>query len=573
MKNLWNKDDEDYETRDENPLVSAFRNLSSWKYGRESIIARLFFVILVMSFFFLAIAYKIIITSAVPGYNYLGIANANNYRREIVDRNNVPLAINLPGASLYANPKKIFDKDEASEKLAAIFPEISKDKLYKEFTAEKSFVWIKRDLSSKQKYEVKNLGLPGIYFEEEERRIYPYGNLFSHLIGYVNRENSGIAGLEKSYDKYLQSKDDKSPLKLTLDSRLQSIVNDEIDKAIEKFSAEGGSVLVMNPNNGEILAAISKPDFNPHFPGEAKSNELFNSYSMGVYELGSIMKIPNIAIGLDSKKITMYDAYETSSLKVSNFNIRDVHRTKGWNSIPQIFLHSSNIGMSQILLDIGKEEYIKYIEKLGYTKKLDIEIPERGTPIVQNYDHWTDLTMATLSYGYAMSISPLHFLNSITPIVNGGYSYPLHFVQKDAPVEGERILDTETSDNMRRLLRLTVKKGTGKNSNFKGYLVSGKTGTAEKVIDGKYAKNKARRASFLSAFPANDPQYVIFMMLDNPKPTKETFGFATAGWTVAPSIKNIIGRMVALYGISPYDEDDIEIQQQLHVDYEIETEA
>jgi cell division protein FtsI (penicillin-binding protein 3) len=420
---------------------------------------------------------------------------------------------------------------------------------------------------------IKNLGLPGIYFEEEERRIYPYGNIFSHLIGYVNRENKGLAGLEKSYDEFLQNQDDKTPLKLTLDSRLQSIVNEEIDKAIDKFSAEGGSAVIIDPNNGEILAAISKPDFNPHFPGNAKDEELFNNYALGVYELGSIMKMPNVAIGLDSKKVTMYDAYDTSSLRVANFDIRDVHRSRGWHSLPQIFLHSSNIGMAQIVMDIGKEDYQQYIEKLGFTKKLDIEIPERGAPIVQKYDRWSDLTMATLSYGYALSISPLHFLNAAIPIVNGGYSHHMHFVKKDKIPEGTRVLDEETSINMRKLLRLAVEKGTAKNSNVKGYLVSGKTGTAEKVIDGKYAKNKARRSSFISVFPANNPKYIIFMMLDNPKPTKETFGYATAGWTVAPSIKNIIARMVALYGISPYDESDIKIKQQLHVDYEIGAEA
>lgn len=572
MKNLFNNDDE-FEERDEHPLVSSLRAISSWRYGAASMKARLLFVIVAISFLFLSIGYKIVISSISPELNNFYFGKNEKYRREIVDRNNVPLAINLPGASLYANPKKIFDKREAADKISEIFTEISANKLYDDFTSNKSFVWIKRDLTHQQKHLIKNLGLPGIYFEEEERRIYPYGNIFAHLIGYVNRENEGLAGLEKSYNDYLQDREDKTPLKLTLDARLQSIVNEEIDKAIEKFSAEGGSAVIIDPNNGEVLAAVSKPDFNPHFPGNAKSEELFNNFAMGVYELGSIMKIPNLAIGLDSKKVTMYDAYDTSSLRVANFNIRDVHKIKGWNSLPQIFLNSSNIGMAQIIMDIGKDDYVKYIEKFGYTKKLDIEIPEKASPIIQNYNHWSDLTMATLSYGYAMSISPLHFLNSIVPIVNGGTSYQMHFVKKQEAPEGVRILDEETSLNMRKLLRLAVEKGTARNSNVKGYLVSGKTGTAEKVVDGKYAKNKARRTSFLSAFPANKPKYVIFMMLDDPQPTKETFGFATAGWTVAPSVKNIITRIVALYGISPYDEDDVKIKQQLHVDYEIGAEA
>lgn len=563
--------------RDEVSTDSDFKSiifsLSKWNDSSKSIIARLVFVIAVMSFFFLAISYKIIYTALAPSFEYRISGAPTNYRKEIIDRNGILLAINLPAASLYANPKKLLDAKEAATTLSEILPDLDKNKLLQDFTSNRSFVWIKRDLTSKQKNDVNHLGLPGIYFEEEEKRVYTHGNIFSHLIGYVSRDNEGQAGLEKSYDQFLKNNSNNDPLKLTLDSRLQSILGEELDKTIKTYSAEGAAAMIFDPHTGEVLACMSKPDFNPHFPGRATEAELFNSYATGVYELGSIMKIINMAVGLDTKKIALNDAYDTTTMRVSGYNIKDWHQSKGWHSVPEIFLKSSNVGTTQMMWEIGKEDYKKYITKLGLLKKLDIEIPEKGRPIIQDDSKWTDLTMATLSYGYAMSITPLHFANAMVPIINGGTALPIHFVQKKEKLVGEKIIDEQTSKDIHKLLYLTATKGTARKSYVKGYYVGGKSGTANKIVDGKYAENSARISSMLNIFPANDPKYVIFIMLDNPKPTKETFGYATAGWTVAPMVKNIITRMVALYGMSPYDEKDENIKNQLHIDYEINSET
>lgn len=572
--NLFGEHDND---RDEAASDGSFKSiivsLSKWNDCPKAIIGRLVFVIAIMSLFFLTIGYKIIYAAISPSFEYRIAGTSDNYRKEIVDRNGVLLAINLPAASLYANPKKMLDAKEAAKGLAGIFSDLDEEKLYKDFTANRSFVWIKRDLTSKQKNEVNHLGIPGIFFEEEEKRVYTHGNIFSHLIGYVSRDNEGQAGLEKSYDEFLKDVSNNEPLKLTLDSRLQSILGEELDKTIKTYRAEGAAAMIFDPHTGEMLACMSKPDFNPHFPGKALDAELFNSYATGVYELGSIMKIINMAIGLDTKKIALNDAYDTTTMRVSGYNIKDWHRNDGWHSVPEIFLKSSNVGTTQMMWEIGKEDYKKYITKLGLVNKLNIEIPERGRPIIQDESKWTDLTMATLSYGYAMSVTPLHFANAMVPIINGGTAYPIHFVKKKERLIGEKIIDEQTSKDIHKLLYLTATKGTARKSYVKGYFVGGKSGTAHKIIDGKYAENVARISSMLNIFPANDPKYAIFIMLDNPKPTKETFGFATAGWTVAPMVKNIITRMVALYGMTPYDDNDENIRNQLHIDYEINSET
>jgi cell division protein FtsI (penicillin-binding protein 3) len=538
-----NNDDKDSSSA-EGGLKSLLLNLSKWDDCQKSIIARLLFVIFIMSFFFLSVSYKILYTALISDGELNLFSVDSSYRKEIIDRNGILLAINLPASSLYANPKKIIDAKEAAENIASLFKDLDKEKLYKDFTSNKSFVWIKRDLTSKEKDEVNNLGLPGIYFEEQEKRVYTHGNMFSHLIGYVSRDNEGQAGIEKSYDEYLKDTKSNVPLKLSLDSRLQSIVNEELDKTMETYRAEGAAAIIVNPNNGEVLACISKPDFNPHFPGKASEAELFNSYATGVYELGSINKIINMAIGFDTKKVAMNDAYETSTMRVAGWNIKDFHQNKGWHSVPEIFLRSSNVGTTQMMWEVGKEDFKSYITKLGLLSKLDIEIPEKGKPLIVDEKKWTDLTLATLSYGYAMSITPLHFVNAMVPVINGGTSYPIHFVEKKERLIGEKVLDEQTSKDMRKLLHLAATKGTAKKSYVKGYYVGGKTGTANKIINGKYADNEARLSSMLNVFPAHDPQYIIFIMLDNPKPTKETFGFATAGWTVAPMMKNIITRLV-----------------------------
>lgn len=540
---------------------------------------RLIVVICCFTLYFVGLAYRLIII-AINGYTKTNEYQArnNNFRKEIIDRNGNLLAVNLPSSSLFASPNKVINPEQSLEKLAKILPNLDKKKLISELKSDKNFVWIKRDISPKQQAEIFNLGLPGFEFEREQKRVYTFGNLLSHLIGYVGRDCIGLAGLERSYDKFLREEsktksselDTNQALELSIDVRLQNILNEEIEKIQNEFKAVGAVGIIANPNNGEILALVSKPDFDPHHPQKATPEQLFNMASLGTIEMGSVFKSITMAIGFDTNTININDAYDISYMKVGRFKLRDISPRQGWNTVPQIFLYSSNIGVSQIMLEIGKSNFKKYIKSLGLLDQLEIELPERSTPLFPSYSRWSDLSLVTMSYGYAISISPLHFVQAVLPMANGGYLYPLTLIKRKENPVGTKVFNENTSKQMKKLFRVVVKEGTGRKAEVKGYLVGGKTGTAEKLLGKKYVKN-SRRSSFLGIFPLSKPKYVVYIMFDDPKGTKESFGFAGAGWTAAPAVGRVIERMVALYGLDPVDEKDEEVQDILNVDYKIDS--
>lgn len=550
-------------------MKRSFSNIILWDICADNTKIRLFIVSFCFAVFFCGLSYRLIIV-ATNGYvkpEYQ--VKSSNFRKEIVDRNGNLLAVNLPSSSLFVNPQKVINPEQSLERLSKILPEIDKTKLLAELKGNKSFVWVKRDLLPKEQEAVLNLAMPGFSFEQEQKRIYTFSNLLSHVIGYVGRDLAGLAGLERSYDKFLTNSDFdlaqpeqlKKPLKLSIDVRLQNILNEEIDKTLKEFSAIGAVGIIANPNNGEILALISKPDFNPHYPSSAKPEELFNMASLGIYEMGSVFKTLTMAVGFDTYAIAMNDAYDISCMKVGAFNVKDYHPRHGWHSVPEIFLHSSNIGVSQIMLEVGKNDFKKYLKRLGLLDQLKIELPERGTPLFPSDKRWSDLTSVVMSYGYGISISPLHFMQAVLPVVNGGTLYDLTLIKRqDERLVGTKVFSEKTSKQMSELFRLVVKEGTGRRADVKGYLVGGKTGTAEKLTaDGhgkrRYLKN-SRMSSFLGLLPASNPQYVIFIMFDEPKGTKESFGFATAGWTAAPTVGRVLERMVSLYGIEPIEKGE-----------------
>ncbi|WP_341751071.1 penicillin-binding protein 2 [Candidatus Tisiphia endosymbiont of Sialis lutaria] len=550
-------------------MKRSFSNIILWDICADNTKIRLFIVSFCFAVFFCGLSYRLIIV-ATNGYvkpEYQ--VKSSNFRKEIVDRNGNLLAVNLPSSSLFVNPQKVINPEQSLERLSKILPEIDKTKLLAELKGNKSFVWVKRDLLPKEQEAVLNLAMPGFSFEQEQKRIYTFSNLLSHVIGYVGRDLAGLAGLERSYDKFLTNSDFdlaqpeqlKKPLELSIDVRLQNILNEEIDKTLNEFSAIGAVGIIANPNNGEILALISKPDFNPHYPSSAKPEELFNMASLGIYEMGSVFKTLTMAVGFDTDAIAMNDAYDISYMKVGAFNVKDYHPRHGWHSVPEIFLHSSNIGVSQIMLEVGKNDFKKYLKRLGLLDQLKIELPERGTPLFPSDKRWSDLTSVVMSYGYGISISPLHFMQAVLPVVNGGTLYDLTLIKRqDERLVGTKVFSEKTSKQMSELFRLVVKEGTGRRADVKGYLVGGKTGTAEKLkADGhgkrKYLKN-SRISSFLGLLPASNPQYVIFIMFDEPKGTKESFGFATAGWTAAPTVGRVLERMVSLYGIEPIEKGE-----------------
>lgn len=558
------------------------KSLFAWDLKDSAARFRIQIAIFAFSFIFLLIAVRLIVVASSEYVSYRKASDSGPvYRLDIMDRNNNLLAVNLPSASLYANPKKVIEPELAARQLHSVMPSLGFGEILHKLKSDKNFVWIKRDLTPQEYQKIYNLGLPGFEFEREQKRIYTYGNLLSHVIGYVGRDLKGLAGIEKYFEKFLteqQEVEDRrdfgNSLRLSIDVRVQNILSAEMDRTIKKFSAKGAAGIVVDPNNGEILALVSKPDFDPHYPGKASPERLFNMATQGVYEMGSGMKSLTMAIGFDTKAISIRDAYDLSYMRVSGFQVKDTHPMKGWQSVPQIFLKSSNIGVAQIMLEIGRDNLADYLRKLNMLDKLDIELPERGRPLFPPSSRWTDLSLVTMSYGYGLSASPLHFVQAMVPVVNGGILYPLTLLKRDEKKEakGSRVFTEETSASMRKLMRLGISKGTGGKAEVKGYYAGGKTGTAEIAHAGKYDKNR-RMSSFFGIIPATKPKYIVYVIYNEPKGIKETFGFAGGGWVAAPTAGVVFEKLAALYGMEKLDEDSPEVQEINNVEYKVQDEA
>lgn len=564
----------------------------TWNLADRTIRTRMLILIIAFAAGFIVLSVRLVQIASKDIADQRRLFAQQNYgnRVDIVDRNGNLLAVNVPSASLFANPFKVIDPEGAVAKLKKVFPDIDTKKVLHDLKSTKSFVWIRRDISPKQQQDIFNLGMPGFEFENEQKRIYTYGRMLSHVIGYVGRDMEGLAGIERYCDDirmqgvgdingplYGGSLHGDERIELSIDVRLQNILSEEIDATMAKFNAKGAAGIVVNPNTGEILALVSKPDFDPHFPGKSDRSALFNIATQGVYEMGSGIKALPMAIALDIGKVKMNDAYDLSYMKVSGFQVKDYHENKGWRSVAEIFMKSSNVGMSQIMLEVGKENLRQYFKKLRLLDKLELEVPECGRPLFQPFSRWTDLGLVTMSYGYAFSQTPAHFIQAMIPVVNGGVMYPLTLIKRNKfeIIEGERIFTESTSKNMLKMMRLVVSEGTGTKSEVPGYYIAGKTGTADKLVDGKYDKGhkgSKRMSSFLGVMPATNPRFLLYIVIDEPNGIKETYGFAGGGWTAAPTAGRIFERIATLYGMSKLDENDKEVKSLQNVPYKVNNE-
>lgn len=494
----------------------------------------------------------------------LPVVEMRTERADILDRNGVILATNLPTSSLYADGRAILDPTEAADRLREVLPELPRDTLIEKLSSKRAFVWLKRNLTPKQQYAVNSLGLPGLDFQREERRVYPQGRWAAHLVGFTNVDNTGIAGVESQFDSDLRR--DGTPLQLSIDIRLQYALRTELARAMETFSAIGGAGLVLDVTTAEVLGLVSLPDFDPHRPADAPAEARFNRATMGVYEMGSVFKLFNTAIALDSGAATLTSVFDAAKpIRIGRFTIRDY---KGQNrplSVPEVLVYSSNIGSARMALDIGADAQQQYLARFGLTAKAPLELPEIGTPLLP--DPWREISVMTVAYGHGISVSPLQLAGGVATVVNGGIRRPVTLLKRDRAPRGEQVISARTSDTMRRLMRLVVTEGSGKKARSPGYLLGGKTGTADKPDAGRYDTN-ARISSFVTAFPINAPRYVVLVMLDEPKGTKETFGYATAGWTAAPTVGKVVRRIAPILGVDPQDADSPEVQKALYVNFQ-----
>jgi cell division protein FtsI (penicillin-binding protein 3) len=482
-------------------------------------------------------------------------------RADIVDRNGVLLATSLVTASLYANPKLVLDPADAAVKLARALPGLNEKDLAERLGGDRSFVWIKRNLTPRQQYQVNRLGIPGLFFQREERRVYPHGGLSGHVVGFTDVDNRGLAGIEQSFDEKLRQTGD--PLRLSLDIRLQHLLREELARSVEEFQALGGAGLILDVNTGEVLAMVSLPDFDSNSPGLAPAENRFNRVTLGTYEPGSTFKIFTAAMALDYGTATLHDGYDASKpIQISRFTITDYKGQKRWLTVPEIIMYSSNIGAVRMALDVGRERQRQFLSRVGLLKAPSIELPEVAAPLVPN--PWREINTMTIAFGHGISVSPLQLASATAVVINGGVIRPATILRRpegEIPA-GERVMSPRTSEQVRALMRLVVEKGTGKAANVPGFLVGGKTGTAEKIVHGVYKKNTLV-SSFVAAFPMNAPRYVLLAMLDEPHGNKATYGYATGGWVAAPIISRLITRVAPILGVEQVDENAPELRERL----------
>ncbi len=468
-------------------------------------------------------------------------------RADIVDRTGAVLATSLPTASLYADPRLIRDPGAAAAAIARVLPELSPAELQSKLASDSGFVWIKRNLTPREHYEVNRLGIPGLNFRREIQRIYPHGNLAAHVIGFTDVDSEGLGGIERHFNEAL--KHDDAPVKLSLDLRVQHILTEELAAALRDFDAIGAAGVVLDARNGETLAMASLPDFDVNRPGAASDDARFNRASLGLYEMGSVFKIFTTAQALDSGRVTLSNKYDTTKpLHVARFTINDFKPKDRWLSVPEIFMYSSNIGTALMAMDLGTASQQEFLSKIGLTRASGLELGEIGTPLLP--EPWRDINTLTISYGHGMAVSPVQVASAVAAVVNGGSLIPPTLIKRDRAPVGRRVIRESTSRVMRDLMRLVVRNGTGSKAEAKGYLVGGKTGTSEKLVNGRYARDR-RIASFVGAFPMNDPRYVVLIMVDEPKGNKSTFNYATGGWVAAPAMRNVVERIAPILGVAP----------------------
>ena len=477
-------------------------------------------------------------------------------RPDIVDRNGRILAKDLGTASLFADARKIIDVDEAVELLSDVLGDVPRKTLRRKLMSRRAFVWLKRGMRPREQLAVHRLGLPGLGFKHENRRVYPNGQVAAHILGAVDLDNHGIAGIERYLDKVRKSSDtlakSLAPLTLSVDLRAQFAVREELTAAMETFKAKAAAAVVLDVHTGEVLAMTSLPDFDPNQPAQALRKDAINRMTAGLYEMGSVFKAITVAMALDEGVATLESRYDARQpIRYASFKISDFHAKRRILTLPEVFIYSSNVGAAKMALSVGKKRQKAFLKRLGLLDRLRTELPESRQP--QYPKTWRPLNVMTISFGHGLSVAPLQLASAAAALVNGGKLITPTFLRRSeaaAFVMAKQVLNPETSKKLRYLMRLNVTDGSGKKADVPGYRIGGKTGTAEKATKRGYSKNRLL-TSFLSTFPTDNPRFVVLVMLDEPKGSKATHGYATAGWNAAPVTGRIIRRIAPLLGVLP----------------------
>ena len=530
------------------------KNKSNLKISFERI-AFIFFI-----FFFIAITFsaKTIYLSFKKKPETKSIIKKEKFRASIMDRNGNIIAKTVRVTNLGINPNQVINKDKLLISLKLIFP----DKNFKEQLNGNKFFYIKKKVSPEKLKKVKLLGEKSIREEDNIARVYPNGNLFSHILGQIDTDNNGVSGIEKSFDYELTTS--KDPLNLTLDTELQYITREELLRYQDIFKSYGSTAILMNINNGEILSMVSLPDFDLNKRENILDKKFINRSTKGIYELGSVFKTFTLAAGLQENVIEVDTLFENlpKKVKCAGRSISEYDLDIPSNlTAEQILIRSGNIGSIKIAQMVGIEKFKRFLEDLDLLNKTQFDIEETGTPIPFK---WGKCKLATSAYGHGITTTPLQLAKAYAIIANGGYKInPTLLKKKEKLKKGEQIISEENSKKINSILRkiVTSSAGTANLANINGYEIAGKTGTAQKSFEGKYSKKKVN--TFASIFPISSPKYVLVVLLDEPKLSNDYVysyndgkerniigtPFNTAGWTsveVAKSIIEKIGPILAI---------------------------
>lgn len=485
-------------------------------------------------------------------------------RPPILDRNGIAMAVDIRVPSLYAEPRRIVDVEEAVIKIRWVLPEIDAAWLRARLTGDRGFVWIKRELTPSVRESIMRLGLPGIDFLTESRRFYPGGADAAHVLGAVNIDSQGIAGIERGIDDAgvaalqasgLARGQELSPIRLSIDMRVQHAMRTELVDAISRYKSIAAAGVMMDAVTGEIIALVSLPDFDPNVPASALEEGSFNRITAGNFELGSVVKTVSFAASLDSGAVTLEDSFDARF--PVRFGRQAINDYKGQNrilSVPEIFRYSSNVGTIRLMQAMGKDRYREFFTRIGFDAPLVTELPERTPPNVPG--QFSEVVAATASFGHGFGVSPLHMARALGAFVNGGRLLQPTFysrTEEDALALATQVIKPETSAQMRELLRFNAIIGSGSRMNkiAVGYRAGGKTGTAEKVVDGRYGQGKNLNV-FVTAFPMEAPRYVMLILIDEAEPENSQSG-NTAGWNAGEVSGRIIARAAPMLGVAPAD--------------------
>lgn len=524
-------------------------------------------VILGFSALFIAITTRLVMLGTMPA-EQVGLRRATSSeisaaRPDIVDRNGTVLATDVRTVSVFAEPRKIFDKDEATELLTAVLPDLDAKELRDKLSTKKGFVWVKREITPRQQAEVHHLGIPGVGFVPENKRVYPNGPAAAHILGFANVDNVGIAGIEKYIDSqglqdlagagFAVEASDLKPVALSVDLRVQHLLRDELLKGIDKFRAKAAAGAIMDVTTGEIIASVSLPDFDPSNPVDAHDPERINRINVGVYEMGSTFKALTVAMALDSGKANINSSYSTAGgmMRFGRQIIKEYHGTGRTLTVPEVFLHSSNMGSIKMALSVGVEGHKAFLRKMGQLDRMRTELPESAEPIVPK--RWGEINTATIAFGHGLAVAPIQALAAVAALVNGGSFITPTFIKRtpeEAQRLGVRVIKPETSEAMRFIMRLNGERGSARKADIPGYFVGGKTGTAEKVVNGRYAKNK-NFTTFMAIAPADKPKYLFLAIYDEPKGYAESGGYSTAAWNAGVTTGKLIERAAPILGMAP----------------------